>query len=834
MSSDSRRVTESSGLILTPDDGLLVGNGDLSVCVYQTSDAVVFRFGKGDVWDRRTDNSETFAPTHIDELRRGLREEDWRRDASGKLIAAKGPPRDEKRMREICGTAASVYAERPYPCPKPVGELAMHLPGDLTNLRITQRVALDTGVLTVRCEWDRGLWLEVEAFVARDANALVLRWDRGGWNNDTMVSPGRPMVWFSLYRWADPTIQTFSEQRAAATGDYGFGKYNSPRITPLDPPSCGVEGERHFVEQRFHAEPTFPSGFACRMTPIAPNFRASPMKSVPGGTREARLHVKPVVWEKERDWLAVAVTTTSDTLGVAGEAKRVSDALLAGGDAIVETWRRVSVEHVEAFWSRSSVRCGDEVIERTWRETLHARRCAYRPMSPASPGSVPPALLMPSSLRDYSPWHGDYHTNYNIQSPFWGDYTANHVDDLADAFFDVADFFIDLGKKIARESFGCRGAYVTLGLCPVRNGIDPSPGAPMGRMAYMGGWIANHYWWRYQYTLDRAWLRERGYPAIRELALFYLDYLQLGEDGRYHAFPSTQGEDRFPEDASGWTDRPQVMRHMRYCLRAAIASAEVLGVDSDLVSQWRERVERAAPDNPPTNWNVGAMNESLGVICPPEFVSPDGLPLPLADPLKQEMRFTGSASEPSPWAFRARTKETNWSWQLWQWYFGKVPWYLMISLRNGIFFPDRDWPLVRELILRWRRPNGLHTAMGAGSFGHGGAWTEQLGITAPLQEMMLQSWKGYIDLFPAWPSGIDGEFTTLRAEGAFLVSASYAGGVRGARVRSERGGVCRVRRPWGAATSVVCGSAPVNARVEGDVMVFETVARAEYVLLRGA
>ena len=32
-----------------PDEGFVLGNGDLSVCTYQTSDTLVFRFGKGDV-----------------------------------------------------------------------------------------------------------------------------------------------------------------------------------------------------------------------------------------------------------------------------------------------------------------------------------------------------------------------------------------------------------------------------------------------------------------------------------------------------------------------------------------------------------------------------------------------------------------------------------------------------------------------------------------------------------------------------------------------------------------------------------------------------------------
>src|SRR5512141_200585 len=46
------------------------------------------------------------------------------------------------------------------------------------------------------------------------------------------------------------------------------------------------------------------------------------------------------------------------------------------------------------------------------------------------------------------------------------------------------------------------------------------------------------------------------------------------------------------------------------------------------------------------------------------------------------------------------------------------------------------------------------------------------GAAAALQEMLLQSYAGFIEVFPAIPAAWkDVSFTTLRAEGAFLVSA---------------------------------------------------------------
>ena len=46
---------ELDHLVLDPEEGLLLGNGDLSVSIYQKPGRLVWRFGKNDVWDRRLD-----------------------------------------------------------------------------------------------------------------------------------------------------------------------------------------------------------------------------------------------------------------------------------------------------------------------------------------------------------------------------------------------------------------------------------------------------------------------------------------------------------------------------------------------------------------------------------------------------------------------------------------------------------------------------------------------------------------------------------------------------------------------------------------------------------
>ncbi|MBI2432197.1 MAG: hypothetical protein HYV26_04945, partial [Candidatus Hydrogenedentes bacterium] len=69
---------------------------------------------------------------------------------------------------------------------------------------------------------------------------------------------------------------------------------------------------------------------------------------------------------------------------------------------------------------------------------------------------------------------------------------------------------------------------------------------------------------------------------------------------------------------------------------------------------------------------------------------------------------------------------------------------------------------------------------------------------AGLQEILLQSHTGVIEVFPAVPKDWrEAAFERLRAQGGFLVSATRAGGETTAIViESEHGGTCRVLLPW--------------------------------------
>jgi alpha-L-fucosidase 2 len=760
-------VVEIDQPVLVPENGLLLGNGDLSVSIYQATDQIIWRFGKNDVWDRRIDRGDDPKPAHIDEVAHGLEVEGWKCPPVGTTAEALRGTKNPQRMRELCQGVPPSYEKRPYPNPKPVGELALHLPPDLPGLQVHQRLKIEEATVTIECSWSLGVKLVIESFVAPKPNALAVRWRLENWTDRTRMGRNDkeyPPVWFSLRRWPDPSRLAFAEPfRGASRNDVFVSAYSGGKSTPLAPPQVKREADCWTIEQTFAPEPTFRSGFRYLLTPLVPADVG--IESVAMTTSgEARLHLIPTR-EFTQGQVVVAVTTSSDPGGPAQELQRIGAEIRQKMSETIDGWAEQNGRSAAAFWSHSKVSIGDPMLENLWYETFHARRCAYRR------GTPPPGLFLPSTVNDYSHWHGDYHWNYNIQEPFWGDYTANQLD-VGDSYFDAMKDALEVGRKIARDYYGCRGAFIQLTTYPIRMEVDPLGCVPMGRMAYMTGWAMHQYWWRYLYTLDKDWLRSVGYPVIRDCALFYTDFMKRRADGLYHVFPSNQGEDGFSGDPKDYTDRAQVMQHARYCLRAAIAASEALGIDEELRAAWRDRLEHAAGDDGKPLPVLTGLEKVCYEAGPPEF-------------------GRGAPYRPQPESVGSHTPRPL------DYYFGAYAWQALIELRTGEFVAARDFSDFRRMTGAWRRPNGLRSAMAVVNYGRAGGWTESLGIVAPLQDMMLQSWDGALRVCSAWPKDVDARFESLRAEGAFLVTAAWSKGqVTELSIRSEKGAPCTLYAPW--------------------------------------
>ncbi|CAG7627398.1 glycoside hydrolase N-terminal domain-containing protein [Paenibacillus allorhizosphaerae] len=147
----------------------------------------------------------------------------------------------------------------------------------------------------------------------------------------------------------------------------------------------------------------------------------------------------------------------------------------------------------------------------------------------------------------YGLWAGDYRlvwchnmANENVQMMYWHA-PVGGLAELMPALVRYYDSMMDDFRECARKLYGCRGIYIPAGSTPgigVPNQIVPV----IMNWTGAAGWLARHYYEYYLFTGDREFLILKVLPFMREVALFYEDFLELGEDGFYKYYPSVSPE----------------------------------------------------------------------------------------------------------------------------------------------------------------------------------------------------------------------------------------------------------------------------------------------------
>ncbi|MCP4643928.1 MAG: hypothetical protein GY851_26025 [bacterium] len=443
------------------------------------------------------------------------------------------------------------------------------------------------------------------------------------------------------------------------------------------------------------------------------------------------------------------------------------------------------------FWSRSGIELGDEVLERVWYRNLYFLRCVTRE------GAVSPGLFA-GLLTDAPAWHGDYHTNYNIQQTFWTAYSANQCE-LAEPYDALITSYLPRARWLARTLFEMDGAFFPHVLYAYEP-LDPAACAsPNGRQYIhhvwaftlgVTGFTVQPLWWRYKYAPDPGYLENVAYPAVRDVAVFYQNFVSRcpRKKGRIVLMPTVSPEHH------GWTPDFKYNRDCSFCIAyfhyifdAAIEGAETLGCDADLVKGWRV-AKRLLPDYP--RWDGGDGDVVVDVA--------GAQPITYNIPVPTTPVFPGDVIE--------RTDSAE-QLDLFQRTLGQLkhngnnaPVMLAIA-RARLGTPDaRDW-LRTELLWRERRNgtlsfNRLEPRHGFNDYGH---YTEMFGAALAVTETVLQSVGDVVRVFPAWPRGVPARFESLRAQGGFLVSAEHSGSeVTALRIVSTVGGPLTLELPWPA------------------------------------
>ena len=774
--------------------GALLGNGGMGAVVTTRPDAVVIHFGHNNVWDIRV------ATDHVDKI--GTFQEIFERVQA---IPAEYERLDQDPwLREYVALMRENYA-KPYPRPFPCGSLILgfdrrrvELLGhelDITNGRCVVRLLHDNvPVLTeifVAMDADQ-LWLRsVDATGAPIANPferIKLLPDPDGLLDD--VADNAQTMFTALADLEETTI-------GSVTSDGGIQALGPYLSAPASMP------ERCLM---FRQQLPFQTPEIERASPGHPRDRAFRLAVRASTDLEQQTRHN---WHGQNEQMGALERALASGMslvlcvqldeGLASEIDVARDDLPLPDVAAWDAAAATSGVAWETYWSRSGVALEDQELERVWYRNLYFFNCAV------APGVTCPGLWANWSYRTVgSAWHGDYHMNYNCQQPFWVAFSSNHVEKHL-PYVDLVERLMPVSEAWARDYYGMRGAFFPHSAYPAEMITSPYPVPTWGWEVCETPWTVQSLWWHYRYTLDRDFLEQRAFEPIKSAVLFLVDYMRRSDahgpqwnDDRYHIFPTVPPElyGLMPGFRNNY-DCLVDLTLTRFVFNAFLQACAILERETeqaDLIAAVHDVLEHF-----PTYPTTDSRNGTVFVSVPgedPETVY--NVPNPVATVFPGEDH--GLHSPPDVYAIAANSYRNMRNEGGNELVFGNLQ-----GARLGLLDLERFKRQIRYCTL----PNGTSTDMVLQVHGRYsdtlaydfmadmGIWFENFALPVVINECLLQSYTGTLRLFPNWPHDKHAEFRTLRAAGAFLVSAAYEhGAVQWVEIMSEAGAPLRLFSPW--------------------------------------
>ena len=359
------------------------------------------------------------------------------------------------------------------------------------------------------------------------------------------------------------------------------------------------------------------------------------------------------------------------------------------------------------------------------------------------------------------PWSSDYHLDINLQMCYWFVETLG-MDHAANTLFNLIERYVPYGREVAKKLYGCDGMTMTL-QTDVWGRVTPES---CGWAVWTGAapWLGQHMFMHWRYTGDLQFLKDRCYPFLKEAAAFYEDYL-LEKDGQLWIVPSQSPENRFAGTGKwpvsiGFNSAMDV-ELITELLESAAESADILGIDGDKAALWREmrtRLPKLSTDS------QGRLNEWDKER---EEVEPGHRHLSHLYGLYPSQLF-----EPDSWQWKAAERSLD----------------VRLSYGGGHTGWSRSW--VACLMARLGRSEDAwqHFIALIGDFAtislldlHPPRIFQidgNMGGTACVCEMLLQSRRGVLRLLPALPEAWqNGSVRNFRAQDGVNVSFTWRGGV---------------------------------------------------------
>ncbi|MCX5662199.1 MAG: hypothetical protein NTW19_21180 [Planctomycetota bacterium] len=744
------------GCVTNIHEAPVLGNGELAAAVQLFQDEFRLHLGKTDVFDARFDFDTKASIFRQEAMIRASRDFGFRLEGStygARPAWDRTPPPELAYPDDKQGWDRHVF-----PCPKPAGLVRiLHSGSHSTQIETVVDIAKGTvrSRFAMEFDWHGRGELEIEAFVEAERNVVRMRVTRRG---------NLGHFWLLVEKPIDRLDASMPLPEVKRDGDW------AGTVTQRVPAGFGAEAFAWHLEGAF-AKP----GPGRTVGPVEAQVYALAQRCAlePG---------QSVEWE-------VAVRT--DRAPRRQRPAPKVEAFEPARDRQASRWGK--------FWEASDIELEDKALEATWHRNLYSLACHI----PPGDFATAPGLCANLPVYDKSPWHGVYTVNMNIQKMFLASLPTGHpewIENYAGWLDDMRPSF----ALLARETFGIDGIYSPHMVLPWVKPERQFSTNTCGRALGMTGWHGQPLWWHWEFTRDKKFLAERGYPYLRDAAEFYRQYLDKFTDESGDIYPSLILE--APPWSRGMARNRDCFTDLiliRKSFEWAIDAAAALGIDEEKQAGWRAAMARVRP----MRWEQAPTGETWiasdkGAPTPdPSWWSEKAKRAELALPAAWSV-FPGEwvdGDEPDGFAAAAREVMTRSRWEelhpeiVWIHHW----WCALPALRLGL---PRAFENARRIILQERFPAG-HARTTQWVNLQPEAWRcvedNYLGVAATT-EMLLQSQGRVLRLFPCWPREKAARFRALRARGGFVVDASWdpRDGLA-AKIRSLAGETMRLRWPGG-------------------------------------